>query len=410
MAAARCLMIIAIPLFLCIFSVQSMALEPDLFDARSLGMGGTFACIKLDAASAHFNPALIPSGNAITYTPTIFKLVNGNDFLGKFDDIMDVFSDTNLYDEQYYDPTLDDYANLLRKLQKINERGTNLSVKYRKNLAVSYNNFALSIGLGAVLDDYFIIDMERINPSDYLVDPNSIYYNQSKMFLAVRAGLDLGVSYGRSILTKEMRDYIEGDIKFGGTLRFITGSMTHYTYNIQDNAEQDSEVEEDSVTRGESLTTSSYALDLGCYYEYRELLSVGIVARNINGPEFKYKIKVDEGTFITKKTELKPQARIGAAVMPAKTWTIALDYDITKEKTINTYQRYHFFGLGAQKTFSEGFYALRCGYLANLATSDTPSYITMGFSAGTMSFALATNFDEELMFSFSISSRDLKNI
>ena len=100
---------------------------------------------------------------------------------------------------------------------------------------------------------------------------------------------------------------------------------------------------------------------------------LGLVARNINSPKF--------DTTAGGDYELDRQVRAGLALNPANFWTIAMDMDLTKNKTPVDGFDSRQFALGTEinivnrKAFN---IPLRAGVIKNMAESDSKMAYTFG--------------------------------
>ncbi len=129
--------------------------------------------------------------------------------------------------------------------------------------------------------------------------------------------------------------------------------------------------------------STNIGIDLGMLWQYSKLLSVGVVAKNINSPEFDSPQVALPVRGNTKETiRVKPQIRAGATVDPLPWLTIAADLDLTENETILQSSKSRNVGGGVEiHPFS--WFKLRAGAYKNLAAGDIGPVGTLGLSFGT---------------------------
>jgi len=150
------------------------------------------------------------------------------------------------------------------------------------------------------------------------------------------------------------------------------------------------------------------ALDVGALWDvnakYPKLPlhpKVGLVVRNINSPSF--------DTTNGPKYDLDRQARIGFALNPAKFWTLALDMDVTKNKTQVKGFDSRELSVGTEinivnrKAFN---IPLRAGLIKNMAEKSSK----MAYTAGTGLNLLFMHFDVSALLSSERTTIDDKSI
>jgi len=125
------------------------------------------------------------------------------------------------------------------------------------------------------------------------------------------------------------------------------------------------------VTDNKVSDETAMAIDVGAVMELTPLLDVGIVAKDINGPEL--------GLL-----ELDPRYRIGAA-LSLPMITVAADYDITKDDSGGT--EYQDWAIGAE--FDVWAIALRAGMSNNAGLSGAPTLIHLGVGLGFLDIGAA---------------------
>lgn len=164
-------------------------------------------------------------------------------------------------------------------------------------------------------------------------------------------------------------------LSLGANLKLINGRTATTTFRFL----ADSDTSESFKLEN---TKSSWqpAADLGLLWDINKKYpriplspKVGLTVRNINNPKF--------DTAAGGDYDLDRQARIGVALWPAKFWTIALDMDITKNKTALSGFESRQLALGTEinvvnrKKFN---IPLRGGIMKNLADSSSKMAYTLG--------------------------------
>ena len=134
--------------------------------------------------------------------------------------------------------------------------------------------------------------------------------------------------------------------------------------------------------------TTTYGVDLGVLARYG-MFNFGLTGRNLNSPKFDgfekdiYYNFADGTPNPTPKhitvddVKLKPQATAGIAFIPFETLTIEVDYDLTKNETVQNDYDTQNFSAGLEWDIYR-FLALRAGTYKNMAESDVGWIYTAG--------------------------------
>ncbi|MDD2804128.1 MAG: conjugal transfer protein TraF [Elusimicrobiales bacterium] len=198
---------------------------------------------------------------------------------------------------------------------------------------------------------------------------NSYYNNTSNLNVVGASFVEIAAGYAWNV-----DKWLHG-LSVGGNIKMINGRTTNTTFRFL--SESDTA---DSITLEDMKSSWQPAVDLGLMWDVNRTYpklplhpKVGFVMRNINSPSFDVENASDY--------DLDRQARIGFALNPAKFWTLALDLDVTKNKTpvdgfdsrqlcmgteINIFNR---------KAFN---IPLRAGLMKNLAEKDSKMAYTLG--------------------------------
>lgn len=167
-----------------------------------------------------------------------------------------------------------------------------------------------------------------------------------------------------------------GQLGVGGSVKVMSGTTYAYRQILADI--EDTEDLVDKMTESKK-TSINIGVDLGAMWRYQDALTVGLVAKNLNAPEFDLPLingqKVGDG-----KIKVDPQVRMGVAVDPFSWLTVAADLDVTENKTV----------LGAKSRILGGgldihpvsWFSVRGGGYNNIADSTIGPVATAGISLG----------------------------
>lgn len=159
-----------------------------------------------------------------------------------------------------------------------------------------------------------------------------------------------------------------------------------------------------TTTRG-----SKASMDVGILVAPTESFSIGVTGRDLNSPTFSVQGLFPVRSSVTppatvatqymvKEIELEPQVRAGVAWKPIETFTLAADYDITRNKTLTPGFEDRTLALGLEKTFWAEYLSIRLGAYQNLADSGANTVYTAGLGTRILAFRLdlagAYDFDE----------------
>jgi hypothetical protein len=164
-------------------------------------------------------------------------------------------------------------------------------------------------------------------------------------------------------------------LSVGGNVKMVNGRTTVTTFKFLADSKTSN-----AFTLKDMKSSWQPAVDLGLLWNVRTKYPnaplrprVGLVMRNINSPSF--------ATTSGSKYKLNRQARLGFALNPAKFWTIAMDMDVTKNKTAVTGFNSRELALGTEinivnrKAFN---IPLRAGIISNLAEKSSKMAYTVG--------------------------------
>ncbi|MDD2806831.1 MAG: conjugal transfer protein TraF [Elusimicrobiales bacterium] len=196
-------------------------------------------------------------------------------------------------------------------------------------------------------------------------------------------------------------------LSIGGNIKMINGRLASNTFQFMNNANT-GDAFKDMMQNSKSSWAPS--ADLGMLWNVKQKYSgaplnprVGLVMRNINSPKF------DRPDTIGGSYKLDRQVRLGFALNPAKFWTLAMDMDLTKNKTqVNGFDSRQLclgteINLVNRKAFN---IPLRAGIMSNIAEKDSK----MAYTVGTGLNLLFMHFDVSGVVSSDRTKLDNKDI
>lgn len=178
---------------------------------------------------------------------------------------------------------------------------------------------------------------------------------------------EIGFGYGHSLFG--------GRLGIGANLRAVYGT-TYYRFFQYDDITGTDDLINDITDANNRETSQRVALDVGVLLKPRDGLRLGVVAKNVNTPEFK---SIGPGGV-----ELDEQVRFGVAVDLLPNWVVAADVDLTENESHNVdgfASRMLSLGSEFRIPFRIGMLALRTGAHTNLA-SDGDSGVTVTAGIG----------------------------
>ena len=335
---------------------RAMAAEFVIVGPRQMGMGGAGVAITTDALATYWNPA----GLAMTQTVDI-RLVGGGQAIDRLG-IADAINDL-----EDFNPNDTSSANIAKAqdiANRINRPGAN----------TSFNGAA-----GLYIKGHFGEHAFGFNISDiptgggFVSVPLTVTVNGSTVNLtgamAVRAmeARQAAFSYAYAFADKMF--------SIGITAKVIQGAAYNGTQNLQGG--QDIKL---SDSLGKATISTTYGIDVGAIYRPSSWLRFGVVAKDLNQPEF----DSPDGSTI----KLGPQVRGGVALNPYSSLTLSADVDITSNKTLVPGIKSQLLSLGAEQTILTEFLSFRIGAFKNMQDPGTPFTPTAGLGVRIFAFRL----------------------
>jgi hypothetical protein len=339
---------------LLLLPAQSFAVEFAIVGPRAAGMGGAGVAVTTDALATYWNPA----GLAMTQTVDIRLQVTaqGTDRLGVVKAMKDI-----------EDLDLNNAANAARAQElanRLNRPGASL---YANGTAGLYfkghfgdHAFGFNVSDVATAGGF----MSR----PVTVTPGSPITVDGQMALRGLEARQVAFSYAYAFADKTFA--------VGITAKAIQGAsyVGSATINGQDVTLSDN--------FGKSKLTTAFGVDAGAIYRPASWLRFGVVAKDINQPEF----DAPDGT----KMKLVPQIRGGIAVNPYSSLTLTADMDATSNRTFVPGVKSQVLSVGAEQTILNEFLSLRIGAYKNV--QDAAAIITPTAGFGLRIFAFRMDF------------------
>lgn len=179
-----------------------------------------------------------------------------------------------------------------------------------------------------------------------------------------------------------------GRISVGAALKFI--NVSSYQYKEKLDVNDDTNKVFDGIVKNSGATSdSNFGLDLGVVYSPMdfESFNVGLSAKNLNAPKFKFGANGD--------LQIKPQVRLGLSYEILESLTLAADMDLTNNTMLSTgaagekEQKSQKMGLGLD--FDTMFFDVRAGVAKDLR-QDNGALLSfgLGFSVFDIGIVAAT--------------------
>jgi hypothetical protein len=321
-----------------------------------MGMGGAGVAITTDALATYWNPA----GLAMTQTVDV-RIVGGGQAIDRLG-IADAIND--LEDFNANDTSPANIAKAQDIANRINRPGAN----------TSFNGAA-----GLYIKGHFGEHAFGFNISDL---PTGGAFVSTPVSATV-SGSTVNITGAMAVRAMEARQaafsyaYAFADKMFsiGVTAKIIQGAAYNGTQNLQGG--QDIKL---SDSLGKATISTTYGIDVGAIYRPSSWLRFGVVAKDLNQPEF----DAPDGSTI----KLGPQVRGGMALNPYSSLTLSADVDITSNKTLVPGVKSQLLSLGAEQTILTEFLSFRVGAFKNMQDPGTPFTPTAGLGLRIFAFRL----------------------
>jgi hypothetical protein len=385
------LTILAVSIALPVTHASAIEFEP--IGSDSISMGGAGVASAKGAYAPYYNPALLAEyKNNVDVTIAAGASVRDVD-LGKY---IDELSNLDIYgsiENIAQDPTkyVNNIENSIIILSSIPQEN-GLQVMPGVNLGCQIKQFGIGMYTVSEATATAVIDQQhmdividtgsgylRYNPSDPTnpvittqadYEANSIEYalynNLTYIDLTGLAYIEIPVSGGYQFNTGI------GTIDVGGSIKVMPGYTLDKNISI-DTATKD--IVKD--LRKDTKSSVSWGIDLGLLYKPPRLekLSIGVVGKNLNTPQFK--------TSSNDYLKVKPMARAGIAYdgLILDMLSVAIDCDLTKNETYIPGYYSQYVGGGVSLNPIRWF-SVRAGLMQNIQETKEGLVITGGLGIG----------------------------
>jgi hypothetical protein len=335
--------------FLSLVATPAVAVEFAVVGPRAVGMGGAGVAVTTDSLATYWNPA----GLAMTQTVDIRAQVSaqGVDRRGILQTLKDI------EDFNSSAPNAAAQAQALR--DRINNGGALSAV------ATGGLYFKGHIGEHAI----------GFNISDVATSGSVVSQNFSAPSNSIRGQLALRGLEARQAAFSYAYAFADKTFSIGVTGKVIQGAA--YTGTATVTGGQDVTL---SDNFGKAKLSTAFGVDVGAIYRPSSWLRFGVVAKDLNQPEF----DAPDGT----KLKLNPQVRGGIAINPYSSLTLTGDVDATSNNTLVPGQKSQVLSLGAEQTILSEFLSLRIGALKNMQDAASPFTPTAGFGLRIFAFRM----------------------
>lgn len=190
----------------------------------------------------------------------------------------------------------------------------------------------------------------------------SLADNESRLLFKGIGIAEFPITYGYAITN---------DIAVGANLKFMKARVYNTSVDVFDTDFEDAL---DAAT-SDYVDSENFGIDLGVLYKPSDRFRLGIVARNVNSPEFDMKklLPGDSDNIVE-----EAQVRAGAAVKPWGFLTLALDVDLTENQTTVSGDYASRQIGGGVEVNAWNFLKVRGGAYTNLAEDDIGPVYTAG--------------------------------
>lgn len=338
---------------------------------RALGMGGASVASVNDSTAVYWNPAALADFRRVDIR--IPASVDTRDHVS-LEDKWDRLNNIDALVQNGNPAAINETISLLNDLNKP-KSGADLDGSAGLLASIPIGNSAIALSGMVQLNAgiYPTIDTLNTNATYTPPQPDFVGNNNSAIsgigMTAVQPSISFATSFGDRLFVGANAKMIYAD------------TYVHSDYLAADDFDTFSDNLDKSKT-----SSSKASADIGVLFKARDSLSLGLVGRDLTSPSFPI-----EGLFAQKQTggdvalasetreiKLDPQYRAGISWRPLETFTIAMDYDLTKNKTFTPGFEDQTLAVGLEKTLFSEYLNVRIGAYKNLAENGTKAVYTAG--------------------------------
>ncbi|HEY7129430.1 MAG TPA: conjugal transfer protein TraF [Nitrospira sp.] len=335
---------------------QALGAEFVIVGPRQMGMGGAGVAVTTDALATYWNPA----GLAMTQTVDV-RILGG----GQVIDRQGIAN--SIHDLENFNPNDPSAANIAKAqdiANRINTPGANTSFNAAAGLYVKghFGEHAFGFNISDV-------------PTGGSFVSNPLTVSSNATSVSISGAMAVRAMEARQAAFSYAYAFADKTFSIGVTAKVIQGAAYNGTQNLQGG--QDIKL---SDSLGKATISTSYGIDVGAIYRPSSWLRFGVVAKDLNQPEF----DAPDGT----KIKLEPQVRGGMALNPYSSLTLSADVDMTSNKTLVPGVKSQVLSLGAEQTILTEFLSFRVGAFKNMQDAGTPFTPTAGLGVRIFAFRL----------------------
>ena len=343
---------IAAVLIVILLPGHALAVEFVTVGPRAMGMGGAGVAVTTDALATYWNPA----GLAMTQTVDI-RIVGGAQAIDRVG-LADTIRDLENFNTS--DPSPANIAKAQDIANRLNQSGANTSLNGAAGLYVK----------GHFGEHAFGFNISDVGTGGGFINtPVQVSGTTITGAMALR-GLE-----ARQAAFSYAYAFADKTFSIGFTAKAIQGAAYNGIQNLVGG--QDVKL---SDSFGKAKISTAFGIDVGAIYRPSSWLRFGVVAKDLNQPEF----DAPDGT----KMKLGPQVRGGVAVNPYSSLTLTSDVDITSNQTLVPGVKSQVLSLGAEQTILTEFLSFRIGAFKNMKDATTPFTPTAGLGLRIFAFRL----------------------
>ncbi len=370
MAGVRHLFLLGLSFLL--LTTSAFAAEFVTLGPRAMGMGGAHVAVASDATAIYWNPAGLSAQHRATdiraHIGAVVKDHSG--FVDMWKDIDNVLDGRNITDPDFY-LISDDVDQLVEILRKLDKEGASIDLNGQAGAIATANIKGTVLAIGATGIGYAnaVPKLDLINVNATLpLDPTSIANNTSAIDLTGLQTIEYSMSLAHA--------FINNTLHIGGTVKLMDAATYFYTISAFNTSDTDIVDEVKKNKRTDQKITG----DIGIIWIPSERLRLGAVGKYLTGPSF----SSARGSDI----EIAPQVRAGAAFLPWRGATVALDIDVTTNETLTPGYKERQVAVGFEQALGtkgkilSDLFTLRAGGYKNVAESGSNFVGTAGIGLG----------------------------
>ncbi len=356
---------------LTVFTTHAPAAQFSVVGPRALGMGGASVASVNDSTAVYWNPAALADFRRVDIR--IPASVGTRDHVG-LEDKWDRINNIDALVQSGDPAAINETISLLNDLNKP-KSGADLDGSAGLLVSVPIGNSAIALSGMSRLNAgiYPTIDTLHTSATYTPPQPDFVGNNNSAVSGIGMTAVEPAISFATSF----------GDKLFVGANAKMIYADTYVHSDVL--TSDDFDTFSDNLDKSKTSSSKASA-DIGILFKAFDSLSIGLVGRDLTSPSFPV-----EGLFAqkqaggdvtlasdTREIKLDPQYRAGIAWKPLETFTVAMDYDLTKNKTFTPGFEDQTLAVGLEKTLFSEYLNLRLGAYKNLAESGTKAVYTAG--------------------------------